>query len=301
MKVVGGAARAEGREDDRRGRGWPRRGAPAGRGPPDVLGQLQREVRGDVVGVDGARPLELRGGRPRRVDRGLVGVPRAQGPPRGDVRARARGARGARDLPDARRVARGQVLLGAQAADRHLDVLVPLGAGGGQRRVHRGRAGAVSAAPTQRIAVEAPQHRRLPVGALLGLDPEHLAPVARPVQRGVAVVPVEGGLVALGEVVGQAAVVDPGRRAVELRGDERGEGRARGPRPRGDQARPGAAHGDEAVGAEVEGEQDREAGAARGRAARGCARRRGARRGRRARARRRPGGARPAVGPRRPA
>ena len=178
------------------------------------------EVLG-VAGVLGARALELRVGRVRDVDERLVAVAGAQGLGRRHEGAVALGqgqARGAgQDVLD---VAGADELRRAQPAVDDLDRLQPVAV---EARLDGGVARRRPRAPAD--AVELVEVGRLPVGRDAGLDAQHLAPVARPRQRPVAVRPRERlGLRRL-ELLGEVLVVEPRLAAVQARPDDRPDDR----------------------------------------------------------------------------
>ena len=164
--------------------------------------------------------LELADGRPRRVDgRAVLRAAPQDAALRGE--GAAAGVHGQpRGVEDAVRRARGDELLAAQARDGHVDRLEPLRVAAVLRPVRLERGHARAMPPL--AAVERVEHLGLPVGLDLGLDPQQLAPVARPVERRVAVVPGVADGAAARDVLGDLLVVDPGSRAVEHRRRRRG-------------------------------------------------------------------------------
>ena len=105
-----------------------------------------------------------------------------------------------------------------EGANRDLDSLAPLATilevGRQLARERRART-RKSGRGTPAKAVEVVQVLRLPVGRALGLDPQHLAPVAWPVERPVAVGEVEADAGGRRERLGDLLVVDPRLRPVQ--------------------------------------------------------------------------------------
>ncbi len=165
--------------------------------------------------VRGGRGPQLRARRPRRVDDGAVGVAAAQGLARALVDAGGDARRRPRAVEDVERRAGGDELLRAQGPHRHPDPLHPVAVpeGVGLQRILL-LAGVLHPAH----AVERDEVDGLPVRPLLRAHAQHLAAVARPVQRSVVVVPAvlrrRGRAQRLGEllVVQQRTVAVEGRR-----------------------------------------------------------------------------------------
>jgi hypothetical protein len=154
-------------------------------------------------------------GRARDVDPRLVARSGHERLARGLERAGLdlHGSRPARQ--NLQRVPRADELAGAHAAIDDADRLDPLAMA--QLGVHdRGDPGRVD--PVQ--AVELVEVDRLPVGLAGRLHAQHLAPVARPRHRPVAVVPAERRRLLGLEVLGDVLVVEQRRCAVEVRRDE---------------------------------------------------------------------------------
>ena len=188
-------------------------------------------VQRRVVLIARAAALVLRGA--RRVDVGEVGVTAAQRARRDHEPVERRHGGELRDV-DIERRARGDELVRAQVADRHADLLRPaldeplVVRDLGHRVVDRRAQPALAVVDVEVLG--------LPVRGLAGAHAQQLAAVARPVQPGVGVLPVERRRLRRGGLGRPRLVVEPRRVAVDHRRggerDERGQERDPGRRHR---------------------------------------------------------------------
>ena len=202
----------------------------------DLAGQRDARVAGHVRA--GGRSPPARRSRSfgqRRVDDRAVGVAAAQRARGGGV-----GAVAERQLREPRgedlaRDAGGHERRAAQVAHRHLDPLEPAAA-----RLVELDAAELAAFEVGRalvadpvVAVEVVEVHRLPVGGLARLDAQQLAPVARPVERSVAVLPAEARGLRGGVAERPGLVVEPRPVGVERGRRDQAEDRHRDGEHRG--------------------------------------------------------------------
>ena len=268
-----------------------------------TAGRRPRRQRHGEVGLRGERIVRRRGGeraaaRGGHVDGGAVGLAVRERLADRLEAARAGLAHLARRVADLERAPRPDDLRRAQAADRHEDVLAPAV---DLARHLRGVDALQPAVAARRPpdAVELDEVRRLPVRRAVGLHAQQLAARARPVQRAVAVRPVEGRPVGLRHRPRDRLVVDDRALGVDPRREHERDDQDGADR----RARPDRRVAADAVDAQVGDEQRGEGEAEDDLRAASPATRTGRRRARRPRRRPRAGGRagrRPAGGTRGP-